>query len=68
MVELLKCVMAFILVAGLICFCERIFAAGTCALFLRFDRVGVFYCLAGKTLVKEVRAVFELWIAAWKKP
>ena len=55
-------VMAFILVAGTYLLCERILvlAGYLCPLFSSIlIGVGVFYCLAGKTLVKEVRAVFE---------
>ena len=55
-------VMALILVAGTYLLCERILAlAGYFHPIVAsiLSGIGVFYCLAGKTLVKEVKAVFE---------
>lgn len=55
-------VMALVLVAGTYLLCERILAlAGYFyPLFASIlVGIGVFYCLAGKTLIKEVKAVFE---------
>ena len=54
--------MALVLVAGTYLLCERILAlAGYFyPLFASIlVGIGVFYCLAGKTLIKEVKAVFE---------
>lgn len=55
-------VMALVLVAGVYFLTERIlFLAWTMNDWLQpvLVTIGVFYCLAGKTLVKEVKAVFE---------
>ena len=55
-------VMALILVAGTYLLCERILAlAGYFHPIVAsiLSGIGVFYCLAGKTLVKEVKAVFR---------
>ena len=55
-------VMALILVAGTYLLCERILAlAGYFHPIVAsiLSGIGVFYCLAGNTLVKEVKAVFE---------
>ena len=55
-------VMALVLVAGTYLLCERILAlAGYFyPLFTSIlVGIGVFYCLAGKTLIKEVKAVFS---------
>ena len=55
-------IMALILVAGTYLLCERILAlAGYFHPIVAsiLSGIGVFYCLAGKTLVKEVKAVFE---------
>ena len=55
-------IMALILVAGTYLLCERIlmlagyFHPMVASILVG---IGVFYCLAGKTLVKEVKAVFE---------
>lgn len=54
--------MTLVLVAGTYLLCERILAlAGYFyPLFASIlVGIGVFYCLAGKTLIKEVKAVFE---------
>lgn len=54
--------MALVLVAGTYLLCERILTLAGYFIPL-FDSIligiGVFYCLAGKTLAKEVKAVFE---------
>ena len=55
-------IMALILVVGTYLLCERILAlAGHFHPIVAsiLSGIGVFYCLAGKTLVKEVKAVFE---------
>ena len=55
-------VMALILVVGTYLLCERILMlAGYFHPIVAsiLSGIGVFYCLAGKTLVKEVKAVFE---------